>query len=113
MNNRQTAELLRQLADYLDPPPTIDGMQATYEALQGAGVRDPHLTKLASITTAGEVTRWLDYLVASDIPDEHHIGYMIKRLYAGDAAPEVVEESDYERLKRKYVPPGWEHIIEH
>ena len=36
---------------------------------------------------------------------------MIKRLYAGDAAPEVVEESDYERLKRKYVPPGWEHII--
>ncbi len=62
-------------------------------------MREPHLSKLARQVTAEQVHAWRRYLQQSDIAPEHRTGYMIRRLYAGDAPP-----SEYDELVRRYVP---------
>ena len=69
-------------------------------------MREPHLSKLARQVTTEQVLEWRRYLRESDIAPEYRTGYMIRRLYAGDAPP-----SEYEELLRRYVPLEYEDII--
>ena len=76
--------------------------------LKRHNVREPHLSRLARQVTAEQVHAWRRYLQQSDIAPEHRTGYMIRRLYAGDAPP-----SEYDELVRRYVPLEHEDIIVH
>jgi hypothetical protein len=58
-----------------------------HELLRAAGVREPHLTRLASSKHPDLILAWLGYLIETDYPIEHRIGYMIKRLDAGNMPP--------------------------
>ena len=71
-------------------------------------MREPHLSRLARLVTAEQVLAWRRYLQHSDLAPEHRTGYMIRRLYAGDAPP-----SEYEQLLWRYVPLEQEDSIDH
>jgi hypothetical protein len=102
LTRKEVAAQLRQLADQLDPPaPPTPGNEAcasipearragvdlAHEILRAAGVREPHLTRLASSKHPDTIIAWLGYLIETNYPAEHRIGYMIKRLDAGNMPP--------------------------
>lgn len=82
----------------------------SYDLLRNAGVREPHLSDLAAICTPTMIAAWLDYIEHSGFPTEHRAGYLIRRLQAGQPAP---AGEAYHALKRRYVPRGYEGIIQH
>jgi len=116
----ETKHLLRRIAEALEriaPAPCDSSLPQEVSAppdanahtlLKRLNVREPHLSKLARQVTAEQVHAWRRYLQQSDIAPEHRTGYMIRRLYAGDAPP-----SEYDELVRRYVPLEHEDIIVH
>lgn len=115
----ETKHLLRRIAEALEriAPAPSDSMPQeesvapdanAHALLKRLNVREPHLSKLARQVTAEQVQVWRRYLQQSDIAPEHRTGYMIRRLYAGDAPP-----SEYDELVRRYVPLEYEDIIVH
>ena len=109
---RRIAEALERIAPApLDSTPQeeADPPDANaYTLLKRLNVREPHLSKLARQVTTEQVREWRRYRRESDIAPEYRTGYMIRRLYAGDAPP-----SEYEELVRRYVPLEYEDIIAH
>lgn len=96
----QIAAELRKLADQLDPQKTE--IPEALTLLKQLNVREPHLSRLAQRCTADEIVAWWAYLITSDMPRQHQVGYMIKRLYAGDTPPTPQEE-----LTRRYAPTNF------
>ena len=84
-----------------------------YQALREFGVAEPALSELSrNGVDRAMVDGWIAYLATQDMA--RPVGYLVKRLRAGEQPPPIPEEEDpdsYEALKRKYVPRGWEDVV--
>lgn len=84
-----------------------------YQALREFGVAEPALSELSrNGIDRAMVDDWIAYLATQNMA--RPVGYLVKRLRAGEQPPPIPEEEDpdsYEALKRKYVPPGYEDVI--
>lgn len=88
-----------------------------YQALKDFGVAEPALSQIASNgVTPDQVDGWIAYL-ATQTAMQRPVGYLVKRLRAHEpppAAPAADDDPDsYEALKRKYIPQGWEDVVNH
>lgn len=83
------ANQLRTLADQLDPPQPdpLNDQDYAKNLLRAAGMREPALSRLSKSTPPDIIVAWLDHLERTGYPEEHMIGYLIKRLDAGDLPP--------------------------
>lgn len=114
---RRIAEALERIAPApsdsrpheVNAPPDANA----HALLKRLNVREPHLSRLARQVTAEQVHAWRRYLQQSDIAAEHRTGYMIRRLYAGDAPPSPRVRGEYDELVRRHVPLEYEDIIVH
>lgn len=98
--------------------PAAGGQEvAVREALQQIGVNERVVDQLAGCPL-DLVMAWIDYSATQDRL-KNRAGYVVARLRSGESPPHAraspgdADLDDYEELKRKYIPPGWEDIIEH
>lgn len=88
------------------------------QLLTDLGVTEKVIGELAGCPL-GLVEAWIDYSATQERL-KSRVGYVIARLRTGEMPPPSRASpdpdsgaDDYETLKRKYVPRGWENIIEH
>lgn len=96
-----------------DSPAAAAVFEQVRQELANFGITGRILDELSSICPIADVRGWIEY---TDTQERliNPIGYVIKQLRSHAPPPPPPEDPDsYEALKRRYVPSGFEDIIEH
>lgn len=98
------------------PPAAASEESEIRDALNAFGITGKVVNELAPRCSLDAVLGWIEYAGTQERLNNPK-GYVIARLRSGDPPPDTgppePETDSYEALRRRYLPPSWEDIIEH
>lgn len=120
---QQQQEQQQQQQQQATAPATPDriaaaaGEEECRDALRNFGIPDGSLQDELVRLPVDDVLGWIAY-AEHEQNLRNRVGYVVKQLRAGLPPPPLriethAADDSYEALKRKYLPVGWEDIIEH